>query len=95
MIYELTMTYCLVGLRMAIHLSVLPCIIPFSSFSHFLVKDICINVIDYRYLHVFDIQVVNRKCIVSYWVNLFILRFVFYMRPYILQALQRGYSQIF
>ena len=29
---------------MAIHLFVLPCIVPFSFFSHFLVKYICINV---------------------------------------------------
>ena len=38
------MTSCQVGLRMAIHLFVLPCIVPYSFFSHFLVKDICINV---------------------------------------------------
>ena len=30
------------------------------------------------------------KCIVSYLVNLFILHFVFFIRPYILQALQGG-----
>ena len=40
MIYELTMTHCLVGSRMAIHLFDLPCIVPFSFFSHFLVKNL-------------------------------------------------------
>ena len=95
MIYELTMTYCVVALRMAIHLFVLPCIVPLSFSSHLFDQRYLHECIRLKVLHVFDIRVVNNKMYCVILGKFVHLRFVFFIRPYILQALQRGYSQIF
>ena len=96
LVCRFTTTSCIVELKMGLLLFVLPYICSFFFLSRFFVKDISLNLV-YRFTTTSCDVGLKMDILLFVFPCIFLSLYIFRQRyqPYALEALKRGYSQIF